>query len=226
MKKLFITIAFVAAAFFAQAQLFVGGSLGVDMGSQKREDVKFQKTFEFNFNPTVGYMFAKNMGVGADIIFGTSKTTQPKIKQKPEGAMKVNTFGIAPYFRYVFIAGDKFNVYADAKISFQSGKVTMDDDYIPGDNELYKDGDKITTFGFGIVPGVQYCFNQHMSVVASINIIRLGFSMKTTKTTEATGEIDPETFEPKMEDVKYKESNFGLGVNEATPLNIGFVWTF
>lgn len=28
MKKLFITLAFVAAAFFAQAQLFVGGSLG------------------------------------------------------------------------------------------------------------------------------------------------------------------------------------------------------
>ena len=84
MKKLFITLAFVAAAVFAQAQLFVGGNLGVNMGSTKVESTKTQKTFGFEVKPNVGYMFSENMGAGIALGYKSDKTTTPKNGDVPE----------------------------------------------------------------------------------------------------------------------------------------------
>lgn len=63
---------FVAAAFFCNAQLFVGGNIGlgttankVTMGSETNEG---PKSFTFYFNPSVGYMFNDNIGAG--IVLG------------------------------------------------------------------------------------------------------------------------------------------------------------
>ena len=220
MKKLFITIAFVAATFFAQAQLFVGGSLGLDFGSTKVESTKTQKTFGFDFNPTVGYMFNDNMGVGMDILFGIDKTTFPKVDPDDvESSLNTTTFGIAPYFRYVFAEIDNFKFYADAKINFSTSK-----DKTKADSKTF-DGDKTTDFGFGIIPGIQYNFTDHISMVASLNLLRLGFNSTTIKSkVEVPDPDDP--FETKEKEVKTVNNSFGFGVNEAPPLTVGFVYTF
>ncbi|MBR4837544.1 MAG: hypothetical protein IK004_03795 [Bacteroidales bacterium] len=83
MKKLFITIAFVAAGLFASAQgLFVGGSLGMDFQKSKTKTgsvtVDNPKTFAWDITPSVGYMFAENMGAGIDFGFGMTTVTTPK----------------------------------------------------------------------------------------------------------------------------------------------------
>lgn len=219
MKKLFITIAFVAATMFAQAQLFVGGELGLGFGGTKVESTKINKAFDFKFAPTVGYMFNDNMGVGVDLLFNLDKDKTPKTEgMQTDDVNTVTTFGFAPYFRYVFAEIDNFKFYADAKINFEMGKAKNKYD------GKVTDGVKTTDFGINIVPGVQYNFTDHISMVASLNVLKLGFNSTTTKTPKAS--VDPETQEIVVKEEKQTENYFGLGINEATPLTVGFVYTF
>ena len=205
MKKLFITIAFVAATMFASAQLFVGGSLGVDMGSTTYDGTKVEKTFGFTVAPGVGYMFSDNMGVGVDLIFKSDKSTLP---EADNFWSKTTNFGVEPYFRYVFAEVDNFKFYADARINFNKEKESRKEDE--------GHGDKTTKIGFNIVPGLQYNFTDNISMVAKLNVLRLGYNMETLEEYEAEGD----------KTVKTKTSGFGLGINENTPLQVGFVYTF
>lgn len=205
MKKLFITIAFVAAAMFAQAQFFVGGNLGLDFGSTKVESTKVQKTFGFTIAPGVGYMFNDNMGVGVDILFSSAKTTYPELN---DAWTKETNFGVEPYFRYVFAEVDNFKFYADARFNYNRIKESAKDDN--------NHGDKTTKIGINIVPGMQYNFTDNISMVARLNVLRLGWNMTTLE------EYLP--LEDKTQ--KTKTSDFGLGINESTPLMVGFVYTF
>ena len=218
MKKLFITIAFVAATMFASAQLYVGGNLGINMGNTKSDSDVVDKTFAFEFNPSVGFMFNENMGVGADFIFSMNKDTHPQIGENPEGSIKINYFGIAPYFRYVFAEVDNFKFYADAKMNFESGKVDKDDDYhADPDSEWdnFADGSKITTLGFNIIPGMAYCFTDNISMNCQLNILSLGFN--TQKITTPV---------PNEDDNVVKGTQFGFGVNYPTAITVGFFYTF
>lgn len=190
MKKLFITLAFVAAAFFAQAQLFVGGSLGFDNAKDPFNSMA-EKVTTISVLPTVGYMFADNMGVGAD--FGM---TFEKEEYAAGGEQKTTDFVIAPYFRYVFAEIDNFKFYGDLRLDLKFGKIKADG----------MDDVKTSTVGFGVVPGLSYDLTDNISMVATLNVLRLGY-------TQNKNDDD-------------KESSFGFGVNENTPLNIGFVYTF
>jgi opacity protein-like surface antigen len=191
MKKLFITIAFVAAAFFAQAQLFVGGSLGFDQTKDSPDNPLVEKNTKFSVLPTVGYMFADNMGVGAD--FGMTFEKDEYVVGDEE---KTTDFVIAPYFRYVFAEIDNFKFYGDLRLDLKFGKVKAD-----GADDV-----KTSTVGFGVVPGLSYDLTDNISMVATLNVLRLGYTQN---------KYDDE-----------KDSKFGFGVNENTPLNIGFVYTF
>ena len=191
MKKLFITLAFVAAAFFAQAQLFVGGSAGfTNTKDPLHNSHNAEKVTTISVLPTVGYMFADNMGVGVD--FGMNYT-----KEKLAGGdIKTTEYVVCPFFRYVFAEVDNFTFYGDLKADLKFGKIKQD-----GQDDV-----KTSTVGFGIVPGMSYSLTDNISMVASLNILRLGYIQ--------TKEGDN------------KEKAFGFGVNDNTPINLGFVYTF
>ena len=183
MKKLFITIAFVAAAMFSQAQgLFIGG----DIGLTSKKFMSDAKEFTFEIAPNVGYMFADNMGVGIELGYGYIKQT-PVVGD----AVKTSVFAFAPYFRYVFAQIDNFKFYGDVKLALMFGK--------QGD-------DKMSGFGIGVVPGISYDFTENFAMVANLNILSLGYTQK------------------KVDD--YKETNFGVGINNNTDLSVGFVYNF
>ena len=225
MKKLFITIAFVAAAMFAQAQLFVGGNLGMGTTSQTYKlegggmtlTQDMPKTFNFTLAPTVGFMFNENMGVGLDLGFGFGKTTL-KYYDDETGELqgtrtiKETTIGFAPYFRYVFAEVENFKFYADARIEYSmtKPKATIES----GGMSLTVDGAKTTTFGIGVVPGMAYMLTDNISMNCALNILELGF-VTTKEKTEDDGVTET-----------YKTNEFGFGVNGATPITIGFFYTF
>lgn len=221
MKKLFITIAFVAATMFASAQLYVGGSLGMatESGKYKWEadgtsvETDAPKTFVFTFAPEAGFMFADNMGVGLKLGFGMGKQTS-KTGQDPviTTTNKVTEIGFAPYFRYVFAEVDNFKFYADAQVSYAMSKpkTTVEG----GETTITQDGDKTTTIGFGIVPGMAYQLTDNISMNCALNILELGF--QTQKTVDKDDDGTTTT----------KINDFGFGVNDATPITIGFYYTF
>ena len=197
MKKLFITLAFVAAAFFAQAQLFVGGSAGFTSTKDHMKDgaIDFKKVTTITVLPTVGYMFTDNMGFGVD--FGMSYTKKkPKDGESNTADIKTTSYTFSPFFRYVFAEVENFSFYADAKLDMSFGKEKQN-------GTPNKD---LQTFGFGVVPGMSYSLTDNISMVASLNILRLGYTQ--TKVGDN------------------KEKAFGFGVNENTPINLGFVYTF
>lgn len=225
MKKLFITLAFVAATMFASAQFYVGGSLGMDMqnGKLKAEGNGLTvtqdqpKTFDFTFAPEIGFMFNDNMGVGLDIMFGFGKVTDKDYTTDPvvTTTIKGSTIGFAPYFRYVFAEVDNFKFYADAKLAWQmtKPKVTVEGNGVT----VTADGAKTTNFGIGIVPGMAYMLTDNISMNCALNILELGFS--TQKTVEKNPDGDGI-------DYTTTSNEFGFGVNYATPITIGFFYTF
>ena len=228
MKKLFITIAFVAATMFASAQLYVGGSLG--MGIQNGKDkiegngVSIEqdqpKAFTFVFAPEAGFMFADNMGVGLQLGFGFGKTTE-KIYEDALGnpidpaatqTIKTTTIGFAPYFRYVFAEVDNFKFYADARVSYLMSKPKVK--YEQDGTTVTADGAKTTELGFGIVPGMAYQLTDNITMNCALNILELGFN-----STKVKMEQDGVTATSKTNEI-------GFGINDPSPITIGFFYTF
>ena len=228
MKKLFITIAFVAATMFASAQLYVGGNLGLSSSSEKEtEKISNQstttdglKSFDLNITPSVGYMFNEKMGVGLDFGIAYTSITYPKgngggwMNIAPNETLKVKytTISFAPYFRYVFAEIDNFKFYADAKISYSIAKpkVNVKDDNQSTDYTGYKESE----FGIRVVPGMAYMLTDNISMNCQLNVLSLYFTSKNETVTDTNYEDTVKTNE------------FGLGINEATPIKIGFFYTF
>ena len=211
MKKLFITIAFVAATMFASAQLYVGGNLGMKITNSSlksgSETQTQKKTFDLEIVPTVGYMFADNMGVGLDFGMKFNKETTPKevIMATDDKIEKETSWVIAPYFRYVFAELDNFKFYADAKVAMTFGKEKIEQ------GSSKSDGDKTFNLGIGIIPGLSYDLTDNIAMVAEIDVLSLGYNMR--KVTEPN------------DDVK-KTNKFGLHVNNNADIKIGFVYNF
>lgn len=159
MKKLFITIAFVAAAMFAQAQFYLGGSIGFDYYKNPTTGIYAgaDKVMSISVLPNVGYMFSDKMGVGVEFGLSYDKAEFTSLSD-----IKTTIFQFSPYFRYVFGEIRDFSFYADAKLDFGFGK--------------YND-DSATVIGVGILPGVAYNLTDNVAIVGSLNIFRLGFDI-------------------------------------------------
>jgi hypothetical protein len=225
MKKLFITIVFVAAAMFANAQFFIGGNLGLSTQGGKDKltsggltvEQDAPKSFGFQFAPSLGYMFNDNIGIGIDFMIGMAKTTEKDYTVDPvlTTTTKTTTIGFAPYFRYVFAEVDNFKFYGDVKLAYvmEKPKVTVDGSGL----SVSSDGPKTTTFGVGIVPGMAYYFTDHISMNCVLNILELGFESQKTVVKEVDGDGGEYTT---------KATDFGFGINMPTPITVGFFYTF
>lgn len=82
MKKVIITVAALAAiTFSANAQVFVGGTAGLDYngGNVTANSIKTDKESKVGFTiaPNVGWYFADNFLAGARLGIGFDKNTTP-----------------------------------------------------------------------------------------------------------------------------------------------------
>lgn len=227
MKKVFLTLSLVAAAFFCQAQLFVGGDLGFSTkgGSLSGKDgntsisIDRPKTTTFEIVPTIGFMFNESIGIGLDFGFGVSN-----YKEKDEDysyKKSDNAWLVAPYFRWVFGQFDRVSLYADARINFGGGKAKVS--VTEGSATSSLDGDKISNFGINIVPGINFMISDNIALNAKLNLISLGYNMTKTITKDL---YEFEYY--RDDDVEYtkKDTSFGFGVNYRTALEVGFVYQF
>lgn len=227
MKKVFLTLSLVAAAFFCQAQLFIGGDLGFGMtggnvsGSINNvtETYDLPKTTTFEIVPTIGFMFDESIGIGLDFGYGISNYKEKDDDYSYKESM--NSWVVAPYFRWVFGHFDRVSLYADARIGFggDKSKYTLTEDKLTFNG----DGDKVFNFGFNIVPGINFMLNDNIALNAKLNLISLGYNMtKVTSKEDADGYFKgDDEFE-----ITKKSTSFGFGVNYRTALEVGFVYQF
>jgi len=224
MKKLFLALVLVAGTFFCNAQVFVGGNIGLGLQGGKTETtlgsqtstVNSPKVTTFEINPFVGFMFDEKFGVGLDFGYGisSSKTEGEILGQAYTAKDNVSAWTVAPFFRWVFGNFEKVQLYADAKVSF-AGANTITKTTV-GDNTDKTNGPKGFEWGVAIVPGITYMLTDNLSLNGKINVLSLGYSsMKVTTQLNGSDNKSVET-----------TNNFGIGVNESTPISLGLVYTF
>ncbi len=223
MKKLFLALSLVAATFFCQAQLFIGGDLGFGFNSGKVEtktDILTTtydnpKTTIFEINPFVGYMFNEKFGVGLEVGYGISS-----VKTDAENDVtyknNISTWKAAPFFRYVYGNFNRVKLFADAKVSFAGAY----DNFITiVDNDRTREkGPKCFEWGVAVVPGIEFILNEHFSLSGKLNVLSIGYVGSKITTDSQTGFANCEVTE--------KSNTFGFGVNESTDIVLGMIYKF
>lgn len=160
MKKLFLMAAMMVATLAANAQVYVGGSLGFE-SIKGNKDAKASTTF--SIKPEAGYWLSDNFAVGIQLGYSSTNDTNVegilKDGEKPNGYKPEkgsgSKFTIAPYARYVFAKAGAASFFADGGIIFDS----------------YGSDMKGSTFGVGIRPGVSFAVSEKVNVLAKLGYI-------------------------------------------------------
>ncbi len=231
MKKLFLTIAMVAFAMAANAQFVISGQLGFNTtgGNTHYEaiapltttyDVPANKSTDFTFAPSIGYMLNDNMQVGASLIYTMRSTTNytaaPYFANYEAWNLdKQSMFGIAPYFRYYFAQAGNFKFFCEAELAFlvmpKSHFHYVNTTPAPAGFDDEGDGNiSASVISLSITPGVNYKFNDNWSADCYIDLAGLAFTHTSMKTYAGFGATNPD--ELITTDV---DNSFGLNVNAA-----------
>lgn len=175
MKKIFLTIALVAMTFSANAQLFVGGEIGLNTtgGNTKKtinNETSTQKKGGLTsiiIAPEIGYQFSEKFLVGASL------GVIPTINKTYTGENTVTTtttvdWSINPYARYRLAAIGNFGVWAQGGLSIYGSKISENTSNF--------------AFNLGVLPVLSYTLNEHFTLLTRLNVFSLNFSTSTTTT--------------------------------------------
>lgn len=142
MKKIFLSLMVMVAAVAANAQIWVGGSLGFrTYDAQGAGDTETT----FNIAPEVGYDLSEDLSIAIGLGYASESLKDVDDAQ--------TTISVNPYARYKFLKAGNFNVFLDGGFAFKS----VDD----GAN-------KNNAWLIGVRPGVAYSINENFSVVAHL----------------------------------------------------------
>lgn len=146
MKKILMTIAAAFVATAMSAQVYVGGSIGINAwNSQKNAGDKSETTFKIL--PEIGYNINDAWAIGTVIGYEQDKWTGVE-------GISENAFTIAPYARYTFANCGKVNFFVDGGFGF---KTASDADW--------------TEFNVGLKPGLSVALSDHVSFVSHVGFL-------------------------------------------------------
>lgn len=216
MKKIaLIAIAMMAFATMANAQLYVGGTLGIVNNNSKEVD-KDNKTelnpsvTGFSLSPEVGFFLSDNFAVGLYINsrFGF-------VNSRAETPVKVRTtsFGLSPYARWYAVKGEKLGLFLEGQLgwSLEGGKT------ISGDVTVASP--KTNTFGVTIVPGISYDVTENVQLQMHINALGAQFAHSVTKDADGNKEINNNCG-------LTMATRFGSAQNVFDAVSVGFIYKF
>ena len=149
MKKILLMAAFAVASLTANAQVWVGGSLGFDYEKYKDMDAKTK----FSIAPTIGYNLSEDFAIGLELsfAFGNEGVSALYTNSKTQDIM------FAPFARYTFARVGAASFFVDGGFGFGSEKI--------GDN----DADNAWHIGFR--PGVSFNISDHVSFVGTVGYL-------------------------------------------------------
>lgn len=147
MKKFLMTIVAAIAAVSVNAQIYVGGGLGLTSTSYDGNS-----TTTFKLLPEVGYNLDNKSAVGLALTYA----------QSGKGNDKVTAIGVKPYYRYAFLTSGKVSLLADGGFFF--GNVEA---YNGTLNKMVKTND----FQIGVWPGVAVAVSDKISFVSHFGFL-------------------------------------------------------
>lgn len=198
MKKVFLSLALVAFAVTANAQIILGGQLGFNTtsGTFTSEtspvwDAPNNKAMTLTIAPTISYVLNDNMqiGLGIEYSYGTmTNYTQGAyaLNQEDWSKTSMTMFSVAPYFRYYFFNANRFNFFCEATLGFGISPRDKRHDYsndpVFGYDNEFEGTMQTTMIGLSITPGVNYRINDNWSADCYIDLAGLAFLHTSTKT--------------------------------------------
>ncbi len=150
MKKVFLAAVVALASLSANAQIWVGGSLGA---SAFKPEGNASNEYTITVAPEVGYTLNEDLDVALALNVDLSRVYG-------ENAMG---FAVEPYVRYTFFKADNFSIFAEGAVSYGTTKINPEDGT--------KMDDSVDTFKIGVRPGIKYAFNDNFSIVAKTGLI-------------------------------------------------------
>ena len=149
MKKIFAIALVAMMGLTANAQVYVGGSIGF-----ASESYDGNSETVWSIMPEIGYNLNEDWAIGVVVGYGEAKD-----KEKVNGVTitdKVKTFTISPYARYTAVKLDKVNIFIDGGFGYQNVKW----------------GDvKDNIWQFGVKPGVSINLNDKLSFVSHFGFL-------------------------------------------------------
>lgn len=211
MKKLFILVAAALFTVSANAQLYVGGRLGLDVDGNKSENAAYKQNscnLNFNLSPEVGYYLSDKLAVGGYLNITTSFRSSEYLSNiEIEGVDVPDIDGnstsigwsIEPYVKYKFWGIGKFGIWGQADVYIGTG----------GDVSAVP----FVNYGFAVLPVLTYDFNEHFTLDAYIDCVSLRY--------DGSCQVD------KKNDVKNTRNSFGLGAaTRGSIVSVGFHYNF
>jgi len=147
MKKILMTLVATAMAVSMNAQIYVGGSVGV--GSVKYGSHDAETTYKFV--PEIGYNLNDDWALG--VAFGYQKGTCSLGNGNYGQDVDTELLQLSPYVRYTAVKSKLVNVFVDGGVGIGSYK------------------DLGTQFQLGLRPGVAVNLNESISFVAHVGFI-------------------------------------------------------
>ncbi len=176
MKKALLTFALAAFAFTANAQWVLGGTIAADHSNIHANDYTGGATNNhFEIAPKVGYWLNDNMQIGIQVgwaydytrnYVGNSDTYN---STSAAGVSGQPTIDITPYFRYNFANWKNFTVFAEAQLNV--GLHLESSNYNTIGSVTTNNGDNFTSIGLAVIPGLNYSFNEHISMDIYVNLL-------------------------------------------------------
>ena len=158
MKKIILTALVAVASLSANAQVWLGGSLGFNYDKQSVKHGGSSSNTTFSIAPEIGYSLNDKW----DLALALNESL---ISVKDGDTM--NSFTINPYARYTYYTTGKVGFFVDLGFSVGTTNLAYDA------GVLFKSDDNTTTWGIGFRPGVKYAASDKVTFVASLG--GLGF---------------------------------------------------
>ena len=216
MKKVILAMMFAGiTAFGAQAQkYFAGGTLGLDYNDSKysygNTTTNRPSTLSFEFGPMLGYYLSEKLGAGVNINIGMS-VWNDRAEQDPTKDKSFD-WGFGPFLRYTALTRGDFSILIQGGVGIfgSSTKTTS--------GSTTNDGPKHFGFDIGVMPLLSYSLTSRVSIEASTNLARFGF----TTQSEKRGSGDSQS--------KDTQSSFGFGIDSndffRSPYQLGMIFKF
>ena len=216
MKKVIVTLAAIAAiSFSANAQYFVGGTvgLGFDGGKTTIDGTSSDNQSKFNLTvaPNIGYCFADNFLAGVRFGVNYDKTTTPGVTS--DTVASEFAWAIQPYARYRFGEWNRFGLWSEvnAGIQRETGKTET--------GSISTKSDPVLGWAINVLPVLTYSIDEHLTLETSLNFLSLGYEGSYTKDEDKTYEATDASFSfgANSNDV------FGSAIGQ---IKVGFTYKF
>lgn len=147
MKKFFLTLLVAVSSLAANAQVYLGGEVGLWRNSDDNHT-------QFTIKPEIGYNLSDKWALGIGIGFSHDYVGD-KSDRHDIYNMKVNTFAIDPYARWSYAKFGPVRLFLDMGFGLAASKTK----YEIGDRDT--DDDALVSWRIGVSPGlaVRLCKN-------------------------------------------------------------------